>query len=97
MTAPKLTPGRFDKMGPIVVPHDIFKYVTTHTGWSTTISSYVPASRQPLLTAIKYWMDLNGACIVRSHSSNKFAAIKDITQCATIVYGKPKISGNTLH
>jgi hypothetical protein len=96
MTVPNLKPGRADHLGAILVPHDIFKYVTTNAGWTSTIGTYKPASRQTYLNSIKYWMDTNGSCVVRSQSSSKFAAIQDITQCATIVYGKPHISGDTL-
>lgn len=93
--APKLTPGRQDKLGYMTVPHDIFRHVTEIAGWSEDIATYVPASRKPLLESIKHWMDENGACIIRSASSNKFAAIKDITQCATILPGNQIVSGDT--
>ncbi|UOL48783.1 hypothetical protein [Pseudomonas phage Astolliot] len=93
--APTLTPARIDHMGHMQVPHDIFVYVTTVEGWSLDIENYTPSNRQKYLQSILYWMDLNGACIIRSASDSRFAAIKDITQCATILYGKQHVSGNT--
>lgn len=92
---PTLTPGRADHLGHMQVPHDVFLYVTTQDGWSDDIASFRPINRQHYLESIKYWMDLNGACIIRSASSSKFAAIKDITQCATILYGNQIVSGDT--
>lgn len=93
--APTLTPARIDHMGHMQVPHDIFVYVTTVEGWSLDIENYQPANRQHYLQSILYWMDLNAACIIRSASDSRFAAIKDITQCATILYGKQNVSGDT--
>lgn len=92
---PTLTPGREDHLGHMQVPHDVFLYVTTQDGWSEDIASFRPINRQHYLESIKYWMGLNGACIIRSASSSKFAAIKDITQCATILYGRQNVEGDT--
>lgn len=84
---PKLHPGRSDRRGPITVPHDIFLHVVTSQNWSSTIDQYNPSSRQVYLNSIKYWMDLNGSCVVRDASTGRFAAMQDLTQCATILPG----------
>ena len=91
----KLTPGRRDKRGYMSVPHDIFVHVTSHAGWTQDLELYEPHTRIPYLEAIKYWMEENGACVIRSKSSSKFAALKDITQCATILPGNQIVSGFT--
>lgn len=93
--APSLTPGRVDRRGPMQVPHDIFHHVTTVSGWSENIDQYQPHTRRHYLESIKYWMELNGACIIRSASDSRFAAVMDITQCATIMYGNQNVSGDT--
>lgn len=91
---PTLTPGRGDHLGHMQVPHDVFLHVTRTPGWVDAIADFKPANRQHYLESIKYWMDLNGACIIRSSSSSRFAAIQDIKQCATILYGRQNVDGN---
>lgn len=84
---PKVRPGRVDRMGPIVVPRDVFEVVVSYDGWATEAPASLPVSRQPYLDSIKYWMDENGACVVRNQSTGQYAAIKNLTQCATILPG----------
>lgn len=92
---PLLTPGRTDQLGHMQVPHDVFVHVTQTDGWIDTIDTHQPASRRPYLEAIAYWMNVNGACIIRSGSTSKFAAIKDISYCSTILYGRQNVEGNS--
>lgn len=89
---PILTPGREDKLGCMQVPHDVFVYVTSTPGWYDEVEPDLPSSRKPLLDSIRYWMDENGACIIRSASSSKFAALQDVVWCATIPYSSPIIA-----
>lgn len=93
---PYLTPGREDKRGAMQVPHDIFVHVTTVDGWIDHIESYQPSSRRVFLESIKYWMDLNGACIIRSASSSRYAEIKNISWCSTIAYSNPQLNNDNL-
>lgn len=87
MFTPKLTPGRMDKLGPMIVYRDIFEEVTQNDGWASSIDTFKPASRRKYLESIKYWMDINGACVVRNASTGRFAVLKDINVCATILPG----------
>lgn len=90
---PILTPGRHDNLGPMQVPHDIFEYVTTDPNWIYEIETHSPNTRQGYLASIRYWMEENGSCVVRSASSGKFRVIQAINACNTILMGNEVIEG----
>lgn len=90
---PILTPGREDNLGPMQVPHDIFEFVTTDPSWIDEIDTHSPSTRQIYLASIRYWMEENGSCVVRSASSGKFRVIQSIGACNTILMGNEVIDG----
>jgi hypothetical protein len=90
---PILTPGREDNLGPMQVPHDIYEFVTTDPNWVNEIETRAATTRQAYLNSIRYWMEENGSCVVRSASSGKFKVIQGINACNTILYGDEIIDG----
>lgn len=90
---PILTPGRHDNLGPMQVPHDIYELVTTDPSWIDEIDTHSPSTRQIYLASIRYWMEENGSCVVRSASSGKFRVIQSINECNTILMGNEVIDG----
>lgn len=90
---PILTPGRHDNLGPMQVPHDIYEFVTTDPNWVNEIETRAATTRQAYLNSIRYWMEENGSCVVRSASSSKFKVIQGINACNTILMGDEIIDG----
>lgn len=90
---PILTPGREDNLGPMQVPHDIYELVTNDPSWIDEIDTHSPSTRQIYLASIRYWMEENGSCVVRSASSGKFGVIQSIWACNTILMGNETIDG----